>query len=91
MLAVLEIPQPSFQCWCIVFANGFAVRDDGGFTRNGGPFAAGIEEGNIDFGVVIEIVGLARFGVGVEEEVNAATFLVSPSVPFLLQNLSLSE
>ena len=75
MLAVLEISQPCFQSWGVVFADHLTICDDFGCTGDGGPLACGIEEGNIDFGVVLEIVGFAGFGVGVEEKVDATAFL----------------
>lgn len=75
MRAVVEITQPSFQRWSIVLADEFAVSDDLGFTGDGGPFAAGVEEGDVDFGIGFQVIGFAGFGVGVEEEVEAAAFL----------------
>lgn len=75
MRTVFQVAEPGFEGWRVVFADGLAVGDDGGFAANGGPFAGGVQEGNVDFGVGLQVVGFAGFGVGVEEEVEAATFL----------------
>jgi len=52
-----------------------AVGDNVGFTGDGGPFTSVVEEAEVDVGVVLEVVGLARFGVCVEDEVDAVAFL----------------
>lgn len=44
-------------------------------ATDGGPFAGAVEEGDVDCGVGFDIVGLAAFGVGVKEKVNAVVFL----------------
>ena len=75
MFAVAKIAEPGFEAGGVVFADHVTVGDDGGFARDRGPFASGVEEGDVDFGVGFEVVGFAGFGVGVEEEVNATTFL----------------
>ena len=51
------------------------VGHDLGLAGDGGPFAGVVEEAEVDFGVGIEVVGLAGFGVGVEDEVDAVAFL----------------
>ena len=76
VLAVLEVAEPGFEAGGVVFADHVAVGDDGCFAGDGGPFASGVEEGDVDFGVGFEVVGFAGFGVGVEEEVDAAAFLL---------------
>lgn len=75
MLAILQVAKPRFQGRRVVFANRLTVSDDVGFAGDGGPFAGGIEEGDIDLGFGFEIIGFAGFGVGVEKQVNAASFL----------------
>lgn len=75
VFAVLQIAKPRFQGGRIVFANHLTVSDNVGLARDGGPFAGGIEEGDVDFRLRLEIVGFARFSIGVEQEVNAASFL----------------
>lgn len=76
MGAVSEVAEPGFEAGGVVFADGVAVGDDGGVAGDGGPFAGGIQEGDVDFGVRVQVVGFAGFGVGVEEEVDAAAFLL---------------
>ena len=75
MLAVLQVAKPCFQGRRVVFADQLTVSDNVGFAGNGGPFAGRVEEGDIDLGFGLEIIGLAGFCVGVEQEVNAASFL----------------
>ena len=59
----------------VVFLDHGAVRDDVGSAGDGSPFTAGVQEGHVDVGVALDVVGLARLGVGVEEDVDAAGFL----------------
>lgn len=75
MLAVLQIAKPCFQGRGVVFADRLTVSDNVGFTGNGGPFASGIEKGNVDLGFRLQIVGFARFRIGMEKEVNTTSFL----------------
>lgn len=75
VLAVAEVADPGLQLARVVFADGVAVRDDGGFAGDGGPLARRVEEGDVDARVFVQVVGLAGFGVGVEEEVETAAFL----------------
>lgn len=75
MGAVTQIADPGFERGRVVFADGGAVGDDGGVAADGGPFPGAVEEGDVDGGVGVEVVGFAAFGVGVEEEVDAVTFL----------------
>lgn len=75
MLPVLQIAKPCFQGRGVVFANRLTVSDNVGFAGDGGPFARRIEEGNVDLGFRLQIIGFARFRIGMEKEVNAASFL----------------
>lgn len=75
MLAILQVAKPCFQGRRVVFADHLTVSDDVGFARNRGPLAGGIEEGNVNLGFRLEVIGFAGFGVGVEKEINAASFL----------------
>ena len=75
MLAIFQVAKPCLQGRRIVFADHLTISDNVGFAGNRGPFAGGVEEGNVDLRFGLEVIGFAGFGVGVEEEVNAATFL----------------
>lgn len=77
VLPVTEVTEPGFESGRVVFLDGGAVGDDGGFAGDGRPFAGAVEEGDVDVGVRVDIVGLAGFGVGVEDEVNATGFLAT--------------
>lgn len=76
VLAVTEVSDPRLQAGRVVLPDLFAVRLDGGVAGDGGPLARGGEEGEVDLGVGLEVVGLAGLGVGVEDEVDAVSFLV---------------
>lgn len=52
-----------------------AVGLDGRLARDGGPFAAAVDEADVDFWVGFQVVGLAGFGVGVVDEVDAVALL----------------
>ena len=75
MFSVAQVAHPGFQGGGVVFADGVAFGDDGGRSGDGRPFAGGVEEGDVDVRVGREVRGFAGFGVGVEEEVDAAGFL----------------
>jgi hypothetical protein len=75
MRAVAEVAQPRLQLRAVVLLDRGAVGDDARGAGEGGPFAAGVEEGDVDGGIVLEVVGFAGFGVGVEEEVDATALL----------------
>lgn len=60
-----------------------AVGLHAGCAADGGPVARGVvEETDVGVAVAGEVVGFARGGVGVEEEVDAAGFLVASCVSF---------
>lgn len=75
VLAIAEIAQPGLERGRVVLADGLAVGEDAGTARNGGPLAGGVVEGDVDVRVLGQVVRLAGFGVGVEEEVDAAGLL----------------
>jgi len=75
VLAVTEVADPGLEGWGVVLVDLLAIGLDGGFAGDGGPFAGVVEEAEVDFGVSVEVVGLAGFGVGVEDEVDAVAFL----------------
>lgn len=75
MLAVAEVTEPGLQARRVVLANLLAVGLERCSAGDGGPLPRGLEEGEVDVGVRFEVVSLARFAVGVEEEVNAVSFL----------------
>lgn len=51
MLAVAEIAEPGFEGGGVVFFDDAAVGYYGGGAGDGGPFAGGVEEGDVDVGV----------------------------------------
>ena len=51
MLPVAEIPDPCLKRGRVVLVDLLAVGLDGRLTRDGGPLARGLEEGEVDFGV----------------------------------------
>ena len=73
--AVFQVAEPGFQRRSVVFTDDFAIGDNFGFAGNGGPFAGGVEEGDVDFGIGLQVIGFAGFGVRVEKEINATAFL----------------
>lgn len=75
MLAVLQVAKPCFQARGVVFADRLTISDNVGFARHGGPFASGIEKSNVDLGIRLQIIGFARFRIGMEKEVNTTSFL----------------
>jgi hypothetical protein len=75
VLSITKVAQPGFQGRRVVFLDNRAIGDDLGGAGHGGPFAGGVEEGDIDVGVGRDVGGLARLGVGVEDEVDALVFL----------------
>ena len=80
MLSIAQIANPCLQSRRVVLADLFSVGLDGGLAGYGSPLAAGGQEGEVDVGVVLEIVRLAGFAVGVEYEVNAIALLVKDIV-----------
>jgi hypothetical protein len=78
MFPVSQIAQPCFKTRRVVFLDGFAVSQDAGDPRDGGPFPAAVQEGDVDVRVCGEVVCFAAFGVGVEDQVYAAGFLTPP-------------
>ena len=50
-----------------MLAHLFAVGDDAGGAGDGGPLAGAVDEGDVDGGVVAQVVRLAGLGVGVED------------------------
>lgn len=67
MLAVAQVADPRLQGRRVVLVDEIAVGDNVGLAGNGGPFAGVVEEAEVDVGVVLEVVGFAGFGVGVED------------------------
>ena len=76
VLAVAEVTQPRFEGRRVVLAHLFAVGFDFGAAGDRGPLAGAVDEADVYLGVLGQIVGLAGFGVGVEEEVYAVAFLL---------------
>jgi hypothetical protein len=67
MFPVSQIPQPRFETRRVVFLDGLAIRYYARDSRHGGPFAAAVEEGDVDVWVRREVVRFATFGIGVED------------------------
>ncbi|KAI6759749.1 hypothetical protein HG530_010429 [Fusarium avenaceum] len=72
---VAEVTEPSLEGWGVVLSNKAAICANAGIASNRSPLSRGIDEGNVDMRVSIEVVGLAGLGVGVEEKVNASGLL----------------
>ena len=75
VLAVAEVADPRLECARVMFPDDVTVGDDGCFAGEGSPFARRVDEGDVDARVLVEVVRLAGFGVGVEDEVKTAAFL----------------
>lgn len=75
MLAVAKIAQPCLERRAVIFPDHVPVGDDVRCAADGGPLSLAVEEGHVDLGVALQVVGLAGFGICVEEEIEAATFL----------------
>jgi hypothetical protein len=75
VLSITKVAQPGFQSRRVVFLDDGAIGDDLRGAGHGGPFAGGVEEGDVDVGVGRDVGGLARLGVGVEDEVDSFVFL----------------
>ena len=75
MCPITEISKPSLQSRRVVFLDSSTVGEDASFAGDGSPLAAAVEESDVDGVVGGDVVCLARFGVGVEDEVDAARFL----------------
>lgn len=67
MLAILQVAKPCLQGRRVVFADHLTISDNVGFAGNRGPLAGGIEEGNVNLGFGLEVIGFAGFSVGVEQ------------------------
>lgn len=76
MCPVAEIAEPGFERGRVVLLHHSAVGHDGRDSGDGRPFARGVEECDVDVWVGDDVVGLAGFGVGVEDEIDAAGFLL---------------
>ena len=77
VLAVTEVAEPGLEGRRIVLLDTGAVGLDGGGAGDAGPLAGVVEEGEVDVGVLLEVVGLAGLGVSVEDEVDAVVLLRS--------------
>lgn len=75
VLAVAEVADPGFERARVVFVDDVAVGDDLGLAGQRGPFARRVQEGDVDGRVLVQVVRLAGFGVGVEDQVDSAAFL----------------
>lgn len=73
--SVAEVTQPGLESWAVVLFDEVAVGDDVGAAGDGSPLARGVGERDVDAGVLVDVVRLARLGVGVEEKINATSFL----------------
>lgn len=73
--AVAQVADPRLQRGRVVLLDLLAGGFESRFAGDGGPFAGGVEEGEVDVRVGVQVVGLAGFGVGVEDEVDAVALL----------------
>lgn len=86
MLAVAEVTNPCLECRRVVFLNNAAIRLDGGMARYGSPFSRVVDKTNVDRRVRLKIICLARFGVGVEEKIEAIALLSEVSIVQFSEN-----
>lgn len=75
VLAVTKIADPSLQRWRVVLPDNVAAGLDRGMAGDGGPLARVVDEANVDRRVLLEVICLARLGVGVEEEIKSIALL----------------
>ena len=80
MCAVAKITNPGLELRGVILLDDVTVADDRGFAADGGPLACAVEESDVDGGVGVKVVSLAGFGVGVEDQVDATSFLFNVSV-----------
>lgn len=80
VLAITEITEPCLERGRVVLSDPLSVGLKCGLAGDGCPFARGIEESEVDVRVRFEVIGLARFGVGVEDKINAVALLDCGSV-----------
>jgi hypothetical protein len=59
VLAVTEVAEPRLEGGRVVFLDARAVGLDGSGAGDAGPLAGVVEEGEVDLGVLLEVVGLA--------------------------------
>jgi hypothetical protein len=75
VLSIAKVAEPRLERGRVVLLDARAVGLDGSGAGDAGPLAGVVEEGEVDLGVLLEVVGLARLGVGVEDEVDAVVLL----------------
>lgn len=75
MDTVPQIPEPCPQVRAVVLFDKGPVRDEVGRAADRGPLTRVVQKADVDMRVAGEIVGLARLGVGMKEQINAASFL----------------
>lgn len=90
MLAITEVTDPSLQCWRVVLLDDSAVGLDGSLAGDRCPLARVVDESNVDGSVLLQVVGLARLGVGVEQDVKSVCLLLSVS-SFLVNRSDTSD
>ena len=75
VLAVTKVTEPGLESGRVELLHAGTVGLDGSGAGDAGPLAGVVEESKVDLGVLLEVVGLAGLGVGVEDEVNAVVLL----------------
>ena len=56
--------------------DSFLIGDDGSIPRQGGPLPMlGIQEGNVDAGIFLKVVGFGGLAIGMENQTNPSLFL----------------
>jgi hypothetical protein len=86
MLAVAEVTDPCLERRRVVFLDNATVCLDGSMARYGSPFSRVVDETDVDRRVCLKIVCLARFGVGVEEKIEAVALLFGVSIVQFSEN-----
>lgn len=71
MLAISQIANPRLQRRRVEFLHRLAICEHAGLATDGRPFASTIDEGDVDVRIIVELIRLAGFGIGVEDEVDS--------------------
>lgn len=74
--SIIKVAQPRLQPNAVRLLDQLTISHNTCLARDGCPLAGAVDEGYVDMGIVGQVVGLSRFSVCVEEEVNASGFLL---------------
>lgn len=75
VLSITQIAEPGLERRVVVLLDEGAVGDDLGQAADGCPLPGSVQEGNVDVGVLGELVCLVGLGVGVEEQIDTSILL----------------